>query len=113
MQSCANPHPKEGLRYEPVKDPAAVSLGRRGGSRKVPKGFSKMGALELSELGRAAAKKRWKLRDVEGTHPTEPWCETCGHELSWHKGKDRCCQHVDYSRQKPKDCLCRGFVDTP
>lgn len=41
------------------KDPAAVSLGRKGGKARVPKGFSKMGKKRRSEIGKAAAKKRW------------------------------------------------------
>jgi len=43
----------------PVKNPAAVALGRKGGSARVPKGFSMMSKEQRSEIGRAAAKKRW------------------------------------------------------
>jgi hypothetical protein len=41
------------------KDPAAVALGRRGGKKKVPKGFSMMDAERRSEISRKAIKRRW------------------------------------------------------
>lgn len=45
------------------KDPAAVSLGRRGGKaggvKKVPKGFAKMDTERLREISRKAAETRW------------------------------------------------------
>ena len=44
------------------KDPAAVSLGRRGGQKRVPKGFSMMDPERRREIARAAAKKRWANR---------------------------------------------------
>jgi hypothetical protein len=42
------------------KNPAAVSLGRLGGKVKVPKGFSMMDPKRRSEIGKAAAEKRWR-----------------------------------------------------
>jgi hypothetical protein len=36
-----------------------VSLGRRGGKKKVPKGFSMMDKERHREIARQAAKKRW------------------------------------------------------
>jgi hypothetical protein len=41
------------------KNPAAVALGRKGGSKKVAKGFSKMDPEERAEIARKAAAKRW------------------------------------------------------
>jgi hypothetical protein len=41
------------------KDPAAVKLGRKGGSVRVPKGFSMMSKRRRTEIARKAAKKRW------------------------------------------------------
>jgi hypothetical protein len=41
------------------KDPAAVALGRRGGQKRVPKGFSMLSQAERRELGRRAAAARW------------------------------------------------------
>ena len=41
------------------KNAAAVSLGRRGGKKKVPKGFSTMDPNRRSEIAKAAAAKRW------------------------------------------------------
>jgi hypothetical protein len=41
------------------KDPAAVSLGRRGGSVKVPKGLAKMSKKRRSEIARLGAAARW------------------------------------------------------
>lgn len=42
-----------------TKDPAAVSLGRRGGLAKVPKGFSTMDPAVRAEIGKKAARARW------------------------------------------------------
>lgn len=41
------------------KDPAAVSLGRRGGSKKVAKGFSKMDPEKRKLMAKEAAARRW------------------------------------------------------
>ncbi len=41
------------------KNSAAVELGRLGGSRKVPKGFSSMDPEARAEAGRKGAEKRW------------------------------------------------------
>jgi len=41
------------------ENPAAVELGRRGGRKKVPKGFAKMPKVRRAELGRAGAVARW------------------------------------------------------
>ena len=49
------------------KNAAAVSLGRRGGKAKVPKGFSAMDPEKRRELARAAAKKRWADRSEKCT----------------------------------------------
>lgn len=56
------------------KDPAAVSLGKRGGriggKKKVPKGFSVMDPEKRAQIARDAAKKRWakwrEAREKEG-----------------------------------------------
>jgi general stress protein YciG len=45
------------------KDKAAVSLGRKGGKAKVPKGFAKMDPEKLREIGRKTAEKRWGKKD--------------------------------------------------
>jgi hypothetical protein len=42
-----------------TKDSAAVSLGRRGGKKKVPKGLSMMTPERRSEIAAAGAKARW------------------------------------------------------
>jgi hypothetical protein len=48
------------------KDPAAVALGRkggkRGGAKRVPKGFSKMDPERRAQIARDAAAKRWGKR---------------------------------------------------
>lgn len=44
------------------KDPAAVSLGKRGGAKKVPKGFAKMDPERRAQIAKEAATKRWKDR---------------------------------------------------
>lgn len=41
------------------KNPAAVALGRKGGKKKVPKGFSRMDPEKRAALGRKGAAKRW------------------------------------------------------
>jgi len=41
------------------KNSAAVELGRRGGKKKVPKGFSTMDPARRSEVSKAAAAARW------------------------------------------------------
>jgi len=41
------------------KDPAAVSLGRRGGKAKVPKGFAMLTPTERSAIAKKASKARW------------------------------------------------------
>lgn len=41
------------------KDPAAVSLGRRGGQKKVPKGLARMSPEQRGEIVRSGAKARW------------------------------------------------------
>jgi hypothetical protein len=48
---------------EKKKDPAAVKLGRRGGKRKVPKGFSQMDPKRRVEIARKAAAKRWGKKE--------------------------------------------------
>jgi hypothetical protein len=42
------------------KNPAAVALGRKGGLKKVSKGFGKMSPERRAEISAAAAAKRWK-----------------------------------------------------
>jgi len=42
-----------------VKDPAAVSLGRRGGLKKVPKGAAMLSPEERTERAKAMAQARW------------------------------------------------------
>jgi hypothetical protein len=44
---------------EPPKDPAAVSLGRRGGLKGGPARAKKLSKKRLSEIGKKAAAKRW------------------------------------------------------
>jgi general stress protein YciG len=41
------------------KNAAAVQLGRLGGQKKVPKGFSTMDPERRAEVGKKAAQKRW------------------------------------------------------
>jgi hypothetical protein len=41
------------------KNQAAVELGRLGGKKKVPKGFSTMEPERRAEIARQAAAKRW------------------------------------------------------
>jgi hypothetical protein len=50
------------------KDAAAVTLGRRGGKKKVPKGFSMLSQDEQKEIARRAAAARWKKKgnDING-----------------------------------------------
>jgi len=42
------------------KNPAAVALGRKGGLKKVSKGFGKLSPERRAEVAAAAAAKRWK-----------------------------------------------------
>ena len=51
------------------KDPAAVSLGRRGGLKGGPARAAKMTTAERRESARRAARARWAKRDVS---PVEP-----------------------------------------
>jgi len=44
------------------KNAAAVSLGRKGGKKKVPKGFSQMDPARREEIARKAAAKRWEKK---------------------------------------------------
>jgi hypothetical protein len=44
------------------KNPAAVALGRRGGKKKVPKGFATMSPERALEIRRAGAKAMWAKR---------------------------------------------------
>jgi len=44
---------------EKKKDPAAVSMGRRGGRARVPKGFSMLSQAQRKTLARKAAAARW------------------------------------------------------
>ena len=41
------------------KNPNAVALGKRGGKKRVPKGFSKMAPERRREIAQKAAQKRW------------------------------------------------------
>ena len=54
-ETAPTPLPKP----ERVKDPAAVSLGRRGGLKGGPARAAKLSAEERSEIGKKAAAKRW------------------------------------------------------
>jgi hypothetical protein len=45
------------------KDPAAVSLGRRGGLKGGPARAAKMTTMERREAARKAARARWAKRD--------------------------------------------------
>lgn len=47
---------------EPEKDPAAVSLGRRGGLKGGPARAAKLTKEQMSEIGKKAAKARWGNR---------------------------------------------------
>jgi general stress protein YciG len=48
------------------KNAAAVELGRRGGKKKVAKGFSKMNPDRRAEIGRQGANARWVKKKGEG-----------------------------------------------
>lgn len=50
---------------KPKKDPAAVALGRKGGSKRVPKGFSMMTPERRAEIAKQAAAKRWGKKTDE------------------------------------------------
>ncbi len=58
------PTPTQTEKLEPSpereKDPAAVSLGRRGGLKGGPARAEKLTAEERSEIGKKAAKARWR-----------------------------------------------------
>ena len=41
------------------KNPAAVALGRRGGKKKVPKGFSTLTTAQRKAIAKKAAAARW------------------------------------------------------
>jgi hypothetical protein len=41
---------------------AAALLGQRGGKKKVPKGFARIGKKRLKSIAKAAAEKRWGKR---------------------------------------------------
>ena len=45
------------------KNPAAVALGRKGGQKKVAKGFSVMAPERRREIARKAAAARWGKKD--------------------------------------------------
>ena len=45
------------------KNPAAVALGRKGGRKKVAKGFSVMSPERRAEIARKAAAVRWGKKD--------------------------------------------------
>lgn len=45
---------------KPEKDPAAVSLGRRGGLKGGPARAAKLSAKKRSEIAKKAAEARWK-----------------------------------------------------
>lgn len=51
---------REATPEEQGKDPAAVSLGRRGGLKGGKARAAKLSAKRLSEIGKAAAKARWQ-----------------------------------------------------
>lgn len=51
---------------EPEKDPAAVSLGRRGGLKGGKARAAKLTSQERSEATRKAAEARWKSRPTRG-----------------------------------------------
>ena len=52
------PQPKE--ETGPVKDPAAVALGRKGGLKGGPARAKKLGKKKLREAAKKAAAARWK-----------------------------------------------------
>lgn len=58
------------------KDPAAVSLGRRGGlkggTKRVPKGFSMMDPAKRLQLAKDAAAKRWNQDNTRKDEQTDP-----------------------------------------
>ena len=51
------------------KNPAAVALGRKGGQRKVAKGFSVMSPERRREIARKAAAARWGKKDERAVGP--------------------------------------------
>lgn len=44
---------------EKTKDPAAVSLGRRGGKARVPKGLAKLSKRDRKKIAKQGAAARW------------------------------------------------------
>jgi hypothetical protein len=50
---------------EKKKDAAAVSLGRRGGKKAVPKGFSMMDPERRSAIAKKAAAARWGTKKAK------------------------------------------------
>lgn len=61
--SLDKPPPDSPAAPKPEKDPAAVSLGRRGGLKGGPARAKKLTAQERSEIGKKAARARWS-KDV-------------------------------------------------
>lgn len=59
-QATADPEPDA---LEPEKDPAAVSLGRRGGKKGGPARAANLTPEERSEAARKAALARWRKRE--------------------------------------------------
>jgi hypothetical protein len=53
------------------KDPAAVSLGRRGGLKGGPARAAKMTTMERREAARKAARARWAKREVPPSRPDD------------------------------------------
>ena len=47
------------------KNSAAVELGRLGGQKKVPKGFSTMDPADRAAAGKKGAEKRWGKKAVK------------------------------------------------
>ena len=47
------------------KNPAAVALGRKGGKKRVPKGFSSMTPEKRTEVAKKAATARWGEKQDE------------------------------------------------
>ena len=49
---------------EPRKDPAAVSLGRRGGKKGGPARAERLTAARRTEIARKAAEARWRTKET-------------------------------------------------
>ncbi len=62
--------PKFPAKPETPKDPAAVSLGRKGGLKGGPARAAKLSAEERSEIGKKAAAKRWGKGEIKGKGST-------------------------------------------